>query len=288
MKKKIIIVGIILIIILSLLIIFKDRLFKFSKEEVIITKNISEVDCLSINKKCSYEDIKKGILVKYQVSDNEEREFYVIGNSFKDITLISKDNIVEKTDWSSSFINKRGPVLAYEKLKEKTDSWNNVNLIKNFKYDDDGFKNYQDICYGDKDELISKITDEKAKENYKKIIDSYDCNRLNGAGYSTLYIMDGNLTIMSALSEKYNLNGIRARLPYSSEILKYYNDKENSWLNNLSSFWTMTSSTDASTGYYLKAWAFIKNNHKLSMEAIDTKMSNYNIGLNAVITIDKK
>lgn len=69
----------------------------------------------------------KSTIIKYAVSDSEEKTFYVIKDDGTNMTAISSDNVVTGAyNDNENNISEGGPVVANQLLLSATNSWSNV------------------------------------------------------------------------------------------------------------------------------------------------------------------
>ena len=81
----------------------------------------SESDCIRYRETCP-----NGTLVKVQVNDLKNYDFYVINDTKTELTLIMSENLGGATKWYNAYANSRGPLTALEALQTRTVDWTNI------------------------------------------------------------------------------------------------------------------------------------------------------------------
>lgn len=77
----------------------------------------------SINKNTT---IQPGTIIKYAVNNHKSKYFHVLHDDGETLTMQQRENTVYNTVWNSDNDNRRGPLVALEKLEESTADWDNV------------------------------------------------------------------------------------------------------------------------------------------------------------------
>ena len=67
-----------------------------------------------------------GTIIKYAVNNQKTKYFHVLHDDGETITMQQRENTIYNTIWNSDNDNKRGPLIALEKLEEATNYWDNV------------------------------------------------------------------------------------------------------------------------------------------------------------------
>ena len=152
------------------------------------------------------EQIKPGSEFQIQVNDNSGwLTFFVLSNDGEYVNLIAEQNITpdgkytkepqKGTEWILTelelFLNEYGPQTAYTYLCNATKNWTNVPIIKNFYYEDEGYKGNPNYGY----------------QNIKTELDEQSGN------YITTITPN---PVVSEAPAKYE--NMRARLPKPSEV----------------------------------------------------------------------
>lgn len=71
-----------------------------------------------------------GTIIRYAITNNEEKYFYVLKDEGKTMTLQQRENTTNNVEWyANSEDNSKGPLTALESLEPVTSSWSNVNNI---------------------------------------------------------------------------------------------------------------------------------------------------------------
>lgn len=275
-KQKLIIIFIPVIIFLIIALSSIIVLNILPKDNEKNNKTNKKIEACNIKKeKCSIDQVKKGVKVNLAVNNTTTNDFYVIEDNDSMVTLISTSNLKELSVFSLTS-NMEGPTKAFEILNNLTSNWDKIDFIPFYLYSDYGL---QKINYYEEEYDPTK---------------SYDAFTKNPGGYSTINILDGQVTITEALIDSDVAktttipNKARARLITYEELEKLMtNEKLPTWLtanlNNNEGFWTMSTALDKKSNSS-NAYAVIKanNNSKLEGKPINNKLY-----INPVITISR-
>lgn len=259
-KKRVLIITIIITIILLCLIALiniieiepKGATKKSSKLEL-----FDAPECVKASNICSSEEIYQGLKLKVKVSEDNIKEFYIIGNDNISLTLLSADT-VEKNIKFAEKNNLMGPINLLEVLREKTNDWDLIDYMNFFHYID--YINSEDYI---PEEIVSNGT-------------------VSGYSSFTIYKGKANINFMKLdkdLNTTYNFKrSFRARAVTYEEIHNlekdgvlpdYLKDKD---------FWTISSAPGEKSK---NAYAVVDG--KLVSKNIETKL-----GILPVIYIDKQ
>ncbi|MBQ6840572.1 MAG: hypothetical protein IJO63_00445 [Bacilli bacterium] len=282
-KTKIIILLILVVLILAFV---GWHISKIKRQDA--GDNIySNAACLKKGNICTDEQIRNGMLVKYEVNDKDSYDFYVIDNNADTLTLIMNKNIVNNVDWHNELINMKGPIYSLIEIYKNCNDWTNVDILNNYEYADYGKKYSDELCA-------------KGEEP------SYNCEDLytNTRGYNGIIFgenksyLEFNLPITDEDEEdvvqKFDLTAhkLRARMITIEELEKLQNAE---WLvENLKhneGFWTLSSATVAKTLYSKGAYAVVANNSQAEIVPVFVKSSlndDYKLGIRPVIVIEKR
>ena len=248
------------------------------------SKKIKEIECLKKGNLCTKAEIAKGIKINYQVNKKENYDFYLISNTQEEATYIMAQNIMKDLNWADERTNLKGPTHVMYMVNEKTKNWELVEKIKDYTYEDYGYKYNQEIC-------------EKKTKQEK----DYNCN-IN-AGYKKLEIKSGKGTIYYNLTESSTTTtwdigniDIRARLITREELSELSTAKKGlpEWLvenvKNQNAYWTLSSNTYACNQYAIAAYIVknIKDEAKIDIANTIYGIKKQEIGLRPVITIKKQ
>lgn len=78
-------------------------------------------------KKDSETSCPAGTIIKYRVTDGDEKVFYVIRDQEEFLTMQQRENTISNVEWyADSNDNTKGPLTVLSKLEEETDKWENV------------------------------------------------------------------------------------------------------------------------------------------------------------------
>lgn len=281
MKKKILIIIISLLIIVLLVILgvflYKKNNNRLTNTNNNVINNEINYDCVKKGSLCTDNDILSGLSFTYAVNENDSVQFYVIDNTKDTLTLLSKESIVQKSDWYSQYSNAFGPVDALTALYDITTKWSNVTSIDNYTYNDTGFDYYDKKCI--------------SKTNFDK---DYMCAQSEDVfyGYKNYLIKDGNGIINNADGSSYELqyDNVNARLITKEEIeriIEKAGNKKIDWLVGSNPFWTMTSATEKESDYFLRAYAVWKDKQDIKMYPYYIMDDPSPVGIRPVIIIDK-
>ena len=283
-KKKIILSILIAIIIVGIGIIIALAINK-EKDNKVLTELITDIkypesvdsNCLEKGSVCNYDEIIKGILVSVSVNKNDTKNFYVIDNDENSLTLLSENNVVEKSEWYFQLANTFGPNSLLINLSEATKNWTNIDPIDSYSYQDAGYTYYRNIC------INNSVTEEK-----------YNCdNGMGGAGYVQLNIENGDIRVNTISGSKFIFEGqkVRARVITKEEVEKIIGGAQEQipWLKDTEAFWTLTSATERVNSYYTKAYAVQKSEKHLSGVALYPYNVTFadGVGIRAIIKIEK-
>lgn len=242
-----------------------------------IQEVLAKYDCMYKGNKCALENIINGMLLSIPVNNTTNFDFYVLNDTDTTVTLISKDNLVSKSDWSISS-DSDGPIVLFEKLNSATKDWSNIEPIEEYYYEDYGYKNYSNAC-------TNSQTDEQ---------NTY-CNYTGKkAFYKKVNIANGNVYITTAQNDllPLNISSLKARPVTLEEILTFSFSIGNqipSWLCGDADYWTLSSAIK--NNEFNNAYAVSNNANLTESNLIIKNVSNGNnstdTGIRAVITLDK-
>ncbi len=139
-----------------------------NEEEITIDNNIKDCSLIKIpnpiiitNNNCLTEGIcENGVLVNVKVNDTENHNFYVIGDTNGELTLIMDRNLGSDVEWitkedylaaggTKSWVsygnNDKGPLTALKTLEYRTKNWSNIDAYDYELIDDSKENVYQPI-----------------------------------------------------------------------------------------------------------------------------------------------
>lgn len=261
MKKKIIFITLAIFISFIFAVVIYTLIVNEPDHPVYITS-----DCTKKGFLCTKDELKKGVIVSFAVTPKETLDFFVISNTEEEMVLLSADVLGNKTSWNTENTNVKGPVTPLFELYDVTYNWRNVLTIKDYIYEDYGFK-----------ECLNSTNDELCKMGgYHNIT------------FGTNTQVKTNIKLNDDEFYIYELGEyeFKSRLITVEEVIDL--DIPDWLANNLKNghgFWTMSSSTAANTEYFSGAYAIMKIEDKVRIESVP--VSNELIGLKAVITVPK-
>jgi len=104
------------------------NVYQYSTEDA--TKCITGEESTCVELTDRPDTYTAGTIIKYQVSDTEEKYFYVMFDEGDTLTLQQRENTVSGAPWYStedgSYVNTEGPLTALPLLENATASWTNV------------------------------------------------------------------------------------------------------------------------------------------------------------------
>jgi len=290
-KRLIIIMVILLVIMLSLIVMFILPKTSPKYNAGYKARPYTNYYCLAKGSVCSPEDIYNSIKVTIPVNASQAYDFYLISNDKDTATFIMASNLVDDTDWHIEGINFRGPTKALKTLIEETNNWNGLNTIQEYKYEDSGYKLYQEHCSTTENQLADLL---------------YDCSTrtVKARGYKGFEIDPTGLTINFNVPKDSNMKDnaffsnrhIYARLASVEELYDISSGLDfPDWLiDNLAEnegYWTMSSSTSSTYNYNEAAYGVVNYEGETRIVELRTlneanEVFKHN-GIRPVITIEK-
>ena len=180
--------------------------YKYQKDNCEIYESIKNPE-VGVSPQIKNGNIVPGSAFKIKVNNTfEPLTFFVLSNEGEYVNLIAEQNIAPDGKFTSelqdndywyitpegSYYNTSGPKVAYEYLKNATDKWTNIPIIKDFNFENLAYK--ESNTYG-----------------YKGIVTSLD----NSSGKYITTI----LTNPSTGETKITYENLRARFPSKQEVV---------------------------------------------------------------------